>query len=306
MESLGFDNTSSMWTESSVVVQARVASQAEPTASPGRHEAEPDPIAAWQPQEFGRGLDRRNFRWSVLALVVVIVAAAGAFAFWMYQQPARQAEASAAVVVDEAAGLREALPDLVTFNSTLGDAASTSDPADLFAVDSAARALFDVSADLDQNESDSRSAAAAAAGAALDGIRLAGDTQAFQNAVTPILLLPALETDPSLIELDEAARNFGEWQLRYDEVRTALPDGVLTDVTDQLDIISADLAGFLTRYLDALREDSQSDADAVLSELSALLEDVSAQMGQSIDTISERITDRIAEANASLDELLDD
>lgn len=305
MESLGFDNTSSMWTESPLVVQARLGSQTEPKAM-GRHEAEPDPIAGWQPQEFGRGLDRHDFRWSVLALVILVVAAAGAFAFWMYQQPVRDAEASAAMVADEAVGLREALPDLVVFNSTLGDTANTSDPADLFMVGSAARALFDVSADLDQSESESRSAAAAAAGAALDGIRLAGDTQAYQSAVTPLLLLPDLETDPSLIELDEAARNFGQWQLRYDEVRTALPDGVLTDVTDQLDIISADLASFLTRYLDALREDSQSDADAVLTELSGLLQDVSAQMGRSIDTISERISDRVAEANASLDELLGD
>lgn len=303
MESLGFDNTSSVWTESPLIVQARTDSQ--PTsASVGRHEAEHDPIAEWQPQDFGRRLDGRDFRWSLLLLVFAVVATAGAFGYWIYQQPARQAEASAAVVAEEAAGLREALPDLVAFSSTLDDKASSSQPEDLFTVDSAARALFDASAQLDQDDAESRSAAAAASGAALDGIRLAGDTRAYQNAVTPILVLPGLETDPSLIELDEAARSFGEWQLRYDEVRSALPDGVLTDVTEQLDIISADLATFLTRYLDALREDSQGDADAVLTELAGRLDGVSTQIGQSVATINERIATRVEEAQASLDELL--
>jgi hypothetical protein len=234
-----------------------------------------------------------------------MVIAAGIVGFWIYQQPERQAEASAAEVVDEAAGLREALPALTAFNATLGDAAATSGPDDLFQVDNAARALFDVSADLDREQAESRSAAAAASGAALDGIRLAGDTQAYQNAVIPRLALPHLETDPALIELDEAARNFGEWQLAYDEVRTALPDGVLADVTEQLDVISADLATFLTRYLDALRADDQSAAEAVLAELTERLDEVSAQLAQSIEGISERITGRIAEANAGLDELLD-
>lgn len=303
MESLGFDNTSSMWTESPHVVQARSGYRTT-SASAGRHAAQSDSIAELQPTDFGIRLDEGNFRVGLLATIFVVLVAAGVLGFWISREPARQAEASAAAVAVQAEGLRDALLDLVAFNTTL-DEPSSSDSAGLFAVDSAARALFDASADLDRNDAESRSASAAASGAALDGIRLAGDTQAYQNAVIPLLVLPNLETDPSLIELDEAARNFGEWQLRFDEVRTALPEGALTDVTDQLDIISADLASYLTRYVDALREDSQSEADTVIAELSGRLADVNVQLAGAIDEIQVRITQRVEEAQLILEELLD-
>jgi hypothetical protein len=304
MESLGFDNPSSMWTENPFVVQARAASL-DTAPSKGRHQADADPIASWQPQEFGRRLDGRDFRWSLLVGMAVLMAVAGAVGFWLYQRPARQSEASTAIVVEQANALQAALPDLTGFNSTLGDIDSPATQADLFAVDAAARALFDASANLDQGQSQRRSAAAAASGAVLDAIRLTGDTQAYQGAVAPILTLPVLETDPTLIELDEAARNFGEWQLRYDEVRTALPDGVLTDVTDQLDIISGELASYLTRYVDALRADSQADADAVLAHLDGRLGELNSLMTGSIHEIQQRVTERVDEAQVALNQLLD-
>ncbi|HET9259802.1 MAG TPA: hypothetical protein VFP42_06710 [Acidimicrobiia bacterium] len=303
MESLGFDNPSSMWTESSSLAHARTAVLA-PEPSKGRHQAEPDGIVAWQPQEVGRRLNGRDFRWSLLVGTGLLVAVAGVAAFWLYQQPARQAAASAAIVAREAAGLEVTLPALVAFNTTLGDNDSTANQADLFAVDAAARTLFDASADLDRGQAERRSAAAAASGAALDGIRLAGDTQAFQKAVIPILALPALETDPTLIALDEAARNFGEWQLRFDQVRTALPDGVLSDVTGQLDIISGELPWYMTRYVDALRADSQTEADAVLAHLGGRLEKVGSHMAGSIELIQQRVTDRVDEAITAIGRLL--
>lgn len=304
MESLGFDNPSSTWTESPFAIQSGNASSI-PSPSKGRHQAEADGIEAWQPQDFGRRLEGRDFRWSLLIAIIVMVTLAGSAAFWLYRQPARQAAASAAIVASEAAGLEETLPELVAFNASLGDNTSTASQADLFAIDAAARALFDASAGLDQSQAGARSAAAAASGAALDGIRLAGDTLAYQRAVTPILELPALETDPSMIELDEAARNFGDWQLRYDQVRTAMRDGVLTDVTDQLDIISSELASYLTQYVEALRADSQVDADAVLAHLGGRLDEVNAEMARAIDTVKQRVTDRVDEALTGLSQLLD-
>ena len=304
MESLGFDNPSSTWTENALVVQARTAS-VDSAPARGRHQAEADPISAWQPQEFGHRLDGRDFRWSLVVALTLLVAVAGAVAFWLYQGPAREAEASAALVAREASGLEETLPALIAFNSSLGDTASTASPADLFAVNAAARSLFDASGDLDQSQAAGRSAAAAASGAALDAIRLAGDTQAYQKAVSPILVLPALETDPTLIELDEAARNFGDWQLRYDQVLTALPDGVLTDVTDQLDIISGELASYLTQYVDALQADSKPDADAVLAHLGGRLDEVTAQLAASIERMKQRVTQRVDDALNTLSQLLD-
>lgn len=297
MESLGFSNPSSVWSDSPIV----------PTPAPGRHidpNPVPDSLADWQPEEFEDRLSTNNIRWSVLVTAFVLLAAAGGVGLWLYQRPAAQAEASVAAATLQAEDLLATLPALQTFNEALLGTGEGDDPTSLFAVDAAARALFDVSGDLDASAGSARSAAASASGAALDGVRLAGDARSYRVAVVPILVPPELETDPNLIELDEAARNFGSWQLRFDDVRTALPDGVLTATTEQLDVLSGDLASILTQYVDTLREDDQVGAQAVLTTLVRRLADVDEQMTRSLIEAQERVADRIVEAEAALTTML--
>lgn len=297
METLGFSNPSATWTDTPVhppVVDV--------PARRGRHEApepEPETVADWVPEEFGTRLTGRNVRWSIVMLSLLLLCGASGLAYWLYQRPVAVAEASLASLSIEADRLQDALPTLEAFGASLttNNGANSSD---LFGVDEAARALFDASGALSGEGADLRSYAAAASTATLDGVRLAGDANSYRLAVTPILVAPSLETDPNLIELDEAARDFGEWQLRFDEVRTALPDQAMTATTEQLDILSGDLINILASYLDALREDDQARATDVLDGLAGRLNAVQDHMAVSLEEIQIRVTQRIAEAQAAL------
>ncbi|MFZ0014216.1 MAG: hypothetical protein WAL25_08890 [Acidimicrobiia bacterium] len=301
MESLGFSNPSSTWSDT----------PASPTTSPyvelkGRHVAPPpvpDTLADWQPEDFGGRLNGSNVRWSVIGLVLIVLGGLGALGFWLYQRPATQAAASATAAMARADNLSTVLPDLEAFNASLSTPTETPDPTTLFAVDAAARSLFEASGDLPAGDAGTRTAAASASGAALDGARLAGDARAYQLAVLPILVAPELETDPNLIELDEAARRFGDWQLLFDDVRNALPDGVMAATTEQLDILSGDFASILSAYVDALRTDDQAVTDDVLTGLGSRLDEIAEQMASSTSDVQQRVAARIEEARAALEQL---
>lgn len=296
MESLGFSNPSATWSDSPAQVQVM------PVERRGRHEApepEPETVADWKPEDVGERLTGRNVRWSVILVSLLLVAGLGSLAYWLYQRPVARAEASVASVITGAENLQDVLPVLETFSDSLtgGEAVNSTE---LFVVDQAARALFDASATLAGTSAEMRSSAGAASAATLDGVRLAGDANSYRLAVAPILVPPELETDPNLIELDEAARNFGAWQLRFDEVRTAIPDETMTATTEQLDILSGDLPNFLTRYMDALREDDQSLANSVLDDLAVRVGGIDEQMTESLTEIQARVADRVAETEKSL------
>ena len=296
METLGFSNPSATWTERPNPAPIATAERR------GRHEApepKPDTVADWEPEDIGSRLTGGNTRWSIVVVSVLVVVGIGGLAYWLYQRPVAQAEASLATLSTEAGRLSEALPTLEAFSASL-TASASANSTELFEVDEAARALFNASGDMAGSSSQLRSAAAAAATSALDGARLAGDAGSYRLAVTPILVAPDLETDPNLIELDDAARSFGGWQLRFDEVRTALPNQTMTATTEQLDILSGDLPAFLTRYMGALRQDDQNLADEVVSELSSRLGVIEEQMTTSLGEIQTRVTDRIAETERSL------
>lgn len=302
METLGFSNPSATWTDSPVQVEVAAVPPRR-----GRHEApepEPETLADWDPGDFGARLTGRNVRWSIVVISLLVLCGAGALGYWLYQRPAAEAQASLETLSAEAERLQAALPTLETFAAAL-TAGEGAEPSQLFPVDEAARALFAASGDLSTEGSGLRSSAAAASTAALDGLRLAGDASSYRLAVAPILVPPELETDPNLIELDEAARDFGVWQLHYDEVRTALPEQAMAATTQRLDILSGDLPNILTRYMDALREDDQSAAVAALEELAGSLREVQDLMDASLAQIQARVADRIAEAESALSTVLD-
>lgn len=300
MEVLGFTDASSVWSDSPIQVDP-AGFQPVPSAPQGRHVAkhpEPDPFDSWEPTEIGRSLTGGNIRWKLIAMLLFVVAGAAAAGYWVYQQPDLEAEANATAVTAEAQGLAAALPTLEAFNEALTgtEAAAGS----LATVEASARALFEVSGELPSDSSASRTAAATASSAALDGVRLAREADSYKLAVLPLLTAPELQTDPELIELDEAARAFGEWQIGFDEVRTALPDGVMSAVTEQLDILSADLTGILETYVDALREDDGPAARDALAQLQERLDAIADHLQSTLSEIQQRIDARIDEANEAL------
>jgi hypothetical protein len=306
LETLGFTDATSTWSDTPREVVPQHPQTTGEVPIRGRHEAGPDPLSSWHPEEIGGRLTGGNVRWGLVSLLVLVLAGAGALGYWLYQRPTSLEQASLATVTVHAQSLRASIDKVETFNSTLLDDTASPGTADLFAVEAEARALFNSSGSLDGSATTLRSAALRAASSTLDGIRLASDAHSDRAAVLPILAAPRLETDPELIALDEAARQYGAWQLSFDQARSALSDQVLPDVTQQLDILSGDLTSILGRYVDALRRDDEAAANGALLELNSRLAQVQGVMNDAIRGIQDRVSSRLAEVRESLGQILDD
>jgi hypothetical protein len=276
-----------------------------PQTVPEPRQSEPDPLEDWKPEEFAPRLVGGNLRWSVVITIAVLVVGALVFAYWLYQRPTGDGGMPVDALGDEVAGLLASLPALEQLDQALLTDSSNLQGIDITDVETAARQLFEAGGELPKSETESRYLATGAAGSALDGVRLAGDARAYLLAVSPILTAPALETDPSVIALDEAARYFGDWQLRFDDVRTALPDAVLSDVTEQLDVLSGDFTSILGDYVDALREDDRTAVTGVVEDLSSRLEAIQAGLVAALGETQELVSQRIDETRADLAKLQD-
>lgn len=306
LETLGFTDATSTWSDSARVAVPQSPQSTGEVPIRGRHEAGPDPLSSWRPEEIGGQLTGGNIRWSLVSLLVLVLAGAGIIAYWLHQRPSTLEQTSLATITEHAQTLSDSIDSVETFNSALLDDTESPGTADLFAVEAEARALFNSSGSLDSSATTLRAAALRAASSTLDGIRLASDAHSYRAAVLPVLAAPRLETDPEIIALDEAARQFGAWQLTFDQARSALPDQVLPDVTQQLDILSGDLTSIMGRYVDALREDDEAAANGVLLELNSRLAQVQGVMNEAIRRVQERVSSRLTEVSESLDQILDD
>ncbi|HEX6302036.1 MAG TPA: hypothetical protein VF148_16385 [Acidimicrobiia bacterium] len=296
LETLGFTDVASSWTDS--------PSNA-PQTPRGRHLAKPpkpEEVADWRPHDFGRRLDGSNVRWGMITAIILLLGGLGGLGYWLYQRPVAVQQAAEAELTTQVATLEAAIPLLTELNQSLLSAEPASDTTNLDSVENVARDLFDTSALLTKPEL--RSAASKAANSALDGVRLIRETHAYSSVVLPMLEMPSLETDRDLIALDEAARSFGDWQLAMDNMRTALPDGVLPDVTQQLDILSGDLTSFLGRYVDALRQDQVAAVNSVLGSLSTRLGTIADALTDSVGDIQARIQIRIDETATALGQIV--
>ena len=141
-----------------------------------------------------------------------------------------------------------------------------------------------------------RSISADIAGDALDAARLVGDAIAFKGAVIPILAAPKFETDPDLIAIDDAAREFGAWQAQFDSVRTALSPGMMSVLNSELTLISGELESIQNRYLDAIRTDDRFGTHSAINDLGNRLSDAENILNTSLSDVQERANLRIADA----------
>ena len=299
LESLGFTDAVVEWSDSPDLSPVVIEAAAPSLPHRGRHEAGPDPIAGWAPSDASR-LQGSNIRWGLMAFLALVIAGLAFGGVWLYQRPGLQRQAVFSDLNAQAERVEMALPGLEAINAALTAPAVERVTAPLTAVETEARSLFQISGSLPQTESVSRGLAADVASTALDASRLLGEAIAYRQAVLPILAQPELETDPTLIELDEAARAFGAWQLRVDDVRTALPSGVLAEVTEQLDVLSGDLPGLLSGYIDALREDDAEAAGAVIREIGGRLGDVESRLMSALAGVQERVSDRLEDTRDAL------
>ena len=296
LESLGFTDVASSWSDSPV---------SQPERPQGRHlaaPAKPEEVADWKPAEFGRRLTGSNIRWGMTTAILLFVGGLAALGLWLSERSAATALTARTDLTSQAEALETALPLLTEFNKGLINADTESGSETVDSVESVARSLFNASGSIAQT--DLRSAASQAASSALDGIRLARATDAYRSAVLPILDTPLLETDPELIALDEAARTFGDWQLAFDNVRTALPEGVHSAVTEQLDILSGELSSFLGRYVEALRQKDRAAVLYVLDSLTARLGETGQLLSNSVEGVQARVQARVDESMAALNPIL--
>ncbi len=303
METLGFSDTQSTWTDSPSRPVPGQQSRVAPVRT-GRHEASPDPLAGWKPEEFGGRLIGGNVRWGLVVGMAALIIGLVWFGMWLYQRPEAEAAATASEVVAQAQSLQGELAVLEELNDQLDSLNDNPDTSELFAVENEARALFNMSGELGSSSMGIRSQATDAAGTALDAVHLLSDAYAYRSALVPVLLAPALETDPELIELDEAARSFSEWQSHFDDIRTALPSGVLPEVTDQLDAVSRSLSRSLNEYVDALGEDDMAAASGVIRDLSDALSEVESTLVVAVRELQGTVTTQVEDARRSLELLL--
>lgn len=297
MEILGFSDAESTWSDSVPTEETSSVSRR------GRHEAT---VADLIPEELGGRLTGGNIRWGLVAMTVLLVAGLAGLGYWIYQRPQAQEQTSLATLTSQASALQSAIPALDQRSDELLTADPSAGSGALDDVERAARSLFATSSDLGSSQVEVRTAASQASGSALDGVRLTTGAGSYRAAVVPMLAAPELETDPELIELDEAARQFGDWQLSFDNVRTALPDAVLPDVNQQLDILSGDLPSILGRYVDALREDDTTAADEVMADLGERLGAIRDELDESLAEVQTRVDARIEETRLALDRILGD
>jgi hypothetical protein len=286
LESLGFSDAAFTWSETPPEVVE---------TTKGRHEAT---VADLKPLEFGSHLNRGNTRWSLVLLAAVIFAGLAALGYWLFQRPAAVQDAALSELVVTARALDEAIPELASAAAALGDAETVTDGPALADVEREARSLFEISGSVASLET--RTAASQAAGATLDALRLVRETGSYRAAVAPVLIAPPLETDPELIALDEAARSFGNWQLAFNDMRTALPEGVLPEVSEEIGSISSGLTTVLDEYMDALRQDDQEAAALVLSTLGSRLSGIGRTLDTSIEDIQRRVRLQLEEAVGAL------
>ena len=260
-------------------------------------------LVDWAPRETSRGLDKRNFRWSVFVVFLLMITGASAFAYWLYQRPAELASNAVAVVISDATELSETLDPVALIAVHLGEddlPAGYTD--DLLAADAAARSLFTASAELVSGDDGRRALAADAAGAALDATRRIENAIAFRMVLEPALVLPQLETDPDLVDLATAVQEFGIWRAQLDELSAGLPHGVDSELLSSFDSFRASLAITQASYVDGLRT-GDGTATTVVEQTETELAALRAQISDSFRAVSNEISVLISDTQTQLDSL---
>jgi len=317
MESLGFFDTPTEATITYVATRPMAVPSVlttRPTAPTGHlvqdlwdsTELDAPSLLDWKPVALDRKHLRRRFRWSRVFLVLFLSTALGGTAYWLSQRSSAVAAGSVAAVADQATHLSEALDAVAGIQEQLSaqEIAVNLSGSDLFEVDDAARGLFDASGDLPGSETATRSIATDAASLSLDVSRQLRDGLAYRGALEPILLAPALETDPALTDLATAALEFSEWRARFDSIRSALPDGVAATLTDALEDFSTSLETRQGSYLDAIRTNDLRAAEVAVQELQTNLESIRELMMTTMTGLADQVDSEVAEARDLIGRLL--
>ncbi|MGB7860396.1 MAG: hypothetical protein WBM90_07855, partial [Acidimicrobiia bacterium] len=134
--------------------------------------------------------------------------------------------------------------------------------------------------------------------------RIVSDTLTYQSAVIPILAAPLFETDPALIELDDAVLVFGTWQSKFMSIVDSLPVGTFDAVATELRLVSDDLDDVRAAYVDGLRIGNATAASDAIDGLSGRLLEIETILTEATDKRFELARLRLVEADEALVGLL--
>ncbi len=297
MESLGFIDKpaqASTWATSSTMVKESPREPAPPEQSDRFFED-------WSSAEVGKKLHTRNIRWGVILITILTISLLGFAGYWIYQQPARNAAAAAENLSVSANALRPDVAALLSLDLTTDFEAVV---ALLPATEQNARDLFNTSGTLPSSMGSDRLLAADAAGEVLEAARSLNDAYSYRAAVIPILALPNLETDPALIELEEAAQTFSTWQAKFVNTSDSLPTGTMGAVGESLLEFAPTLADTQRTYLDALRENDPATAALVVSGLTETLGSFEALLESTMTQVAAEAREQLEAADFGLSQLL--
>lgn len=220
-------------------------------------ELEADSMVDWSPIAVEKRLNKR-VRFPLVAIWVFIIGVIGVGGVWLWQNADRNSETAFVEVQDAGSALGETLEPLAAAAALIdpanGPVPETVLPA-IADTDRTSRALFSAAAELSGTQAGSRSVATDAATLALDATRTLSNLSAYVGAVTPILTAPTLITEPELIDLQTAVAEFGSWRSTFGMVLANLPEGVMPELTAELNAIRDDLEEMQGAYVDGLRED---------------------------------------------------
>jgi hypothetical protein len=259
-------------------------------------------LADWEPDEMDRNHLGRRLRWKLIVFWIFLISIVAAACFWAYQRTVAADESALAAVTSDSEALYDSLTPLLQVTAAIvpGDEIALDLGAATTDVDNASRALFSSSAALPAAESEARAAATEAATLALDASKSLSSTAAYLGAVTPVLTGPDLITEPDLVELTDAAGEFGDWISQFESVRSILPENAFAAVSAELAGLSLQLEGIQSSYLDGLREKDQVLAQAALAHLEAELTEVSNLLDEETASFKETISESVAAARESL------
>jgi hypothetical protein len=262
----------------------------------------------WAPQAFGsKHLGGRRFRWPMLLAVIVVTLSAAGIGFWLYRQPADEAAAALGEVRAEAEALTAALDQIAPLVDDIDLdrlPEANRDASVYLEMGDRARAMFAASAELPSDDSSGRAVAAEAAGMAIDASKQLMDATTYRTALEPALTLPLLDTDPDLTDLATATDAFTQWRTGFESVRAALPADVAPQASAAMDRLSANLEQTQAAYLDAMGTDNRGAAVEALGGLRAQLQEVRHAMITDIGAVSEAVSAMIDQAREDLGRLL--
>lgn len=262
-----------------------------------------DSMVDWAPVAVDNRTLNKRLRLRVVLVWLLVLGAVGAGGYWLSQAPGASADRAVVQVTSDAESLQTALVPMLNATEALSPeleeialdlAAATA------AVDETSRELFAAAASLPDSELELRSNATDSATAAINASKQLTTVAAYLGAVIPIMSGPSLETDPSLVELADAAAQYAAWQSHFDSVRGVLPDSVLSAVTGELENISSELGSLQSGYLDAVREGDREGALEAIRDLEGRLSAAWSILITEIETVKLSIAETIHSAQESL------